>query len=418
MRLLSCGSNSHGQLGQGNLNDTSSFAPASFTTPHDRLVDLAFGANHTLALCKGETNSTLFGAGSNARGQLGPGSSGNRLEFVEIGLEELLGGLGAVERSELVGGGFRIEGIAAAWETSYVLLRSTEGRSDVLLSMGANDWSELGCEVDGTSNPVDIVDFSSVTSATERLQISAMAAGPRHIVVQLETVIAGRPVRKIVGWGASRHRQLGSLARTLPRTTTLPTAVSQSLTTDSLAQLSVGRDHTAILYHFDEESELRLTGSMKQGQLGPTALDGHATVESVAGEPREGVLANKVDMVGCCWTGTYCVTEDRTQLHACGSNTHHQLAQSDLPFSSSFVRIPLPPNRRIKKLACGSEHVLVILEGDEEAEVWAWGWNEHGNLGDGSLVDVAMPKAIRYEGGGRVVNVWGGNATSWILLDD
>ena len=410
MRLLSCGSNSHGQLGQGNLEDSAKFTPVTFSTPHDRVTNLVFGGTHTLALCKGETNSTLFGAGSNARGQLGPGSAGNRLEFQVIGLEALLEGLERGKKSEIEGGVFRIEGIAAAWETSYVLLRSTNGRDDVLLSMGANDWDELGCTVVGDRSAVNVVDFSSLYSSTEVMRIVEIAAGPRHIVVQLEIIVGGQTTRKIVGWGASRHRQLGHLSLPSPRTATLPTLVPFRFDTDSLAHISVGRDHTTILFQTDNSSTLILLGSTKQGQLGSDALEACAVIE---GMTAVGVLAGTVE---CCWTGTYCITKDSTQVVGCGSNSHDQLGRSDLASSSSFLSIPLPPNRRIMKLACGSEHVLVLLEGGEEAEVWGWGWNEHGNLGDGSLVDVANPKVVWSTG--RVLNVWGGNATSWLLLDD
>ena len=330
MKLLSCGSNSHGQLGQGNLNDTAIFSPVTFKGPHERVVDLVFGGTHTLALCKGETISTLFGAGSNARGQLGPGSSENRLEFSEITLESLLRCLRIEEESEIKNGGYRIEGIAAAWETSYVHLRGPEGKGDVLLSMGANDWGELGCAVEGNRHVVDIVDFSSLHSSTEVMRIATIAAGPRHIVVQLEIIDAGQSItRKIVGWGASRHRQLGSTTHPSPRTTTLISLIPLPCSTNSLAQISVGRDHTAIKF-----------------------------------------------------------------------------------------LIPLPPHQGITKLACGSEHALVLLKRNEGMEAWAWGWNEHGNLGDGSLVDIEIPKRVASSDVGRVVDVWGGNATSWILLDD
>lgn len=77
------------------------------------------------------------------------------------------------------------------------------------------------------------------------------------------------------------------------------------------------------------------------------------------------------------------------------------------------------------KLVCGSEHVALFAAGTSHA-VWAWGWNEHGNLGTGSadgqgeLHDECSPREIwRPRGPGtQVQNVWAGCGTTFIQLSE
>lgn len=47
--------------------------------------------------------------------------------------------------------------------------------------------------------------------------------------------------------------------------------------------------------------------------------------------------------------------------------------------------IPGDTNDRIIDLALGAEHGLVVTR---SLAVWTWGWNEHGNCGNGSDVNV------------------------------
>ncbi|KAG1727899.1 hypothetical protein EDB19DRAFT_1748741 [Suillus lakei] len=66
--------------------------------------------------------------------------------------------------------------------------------------------------------------------------------------------------------------------------------------------------------------------------------------------------------------------------------------------------------------------VVISPSGSSDMEVWGWGWNEHGNLGLGHTDDVLKPIKIWPAGGhaldGRIVQVWAGNGTSWILLQN
>ena len=73
----------------------------------------------------------------------------------------------------------------------------------------------------------------------------------------------------------------------------------------------------------------------------------------------------------------------------------------------------------------GGKRSIISVTG---SEVWAWGWNEHGNLGNGDTQNLTTPAKIwdqfdrisgssRMSEGGRVMGVWAGCGTSWIITE-
>jgi len=109
-------------------------------------------------------------------------------------------------------------------------------------------------------------------------------------------------------------------------------------------------------------------------------------------------------------------------LLSAGANACGQLGRENA------IEVPLgaarlPDGAHMRDFACGSEHVLAVLESHARTEVWGWGWNEHGNLGTGSLEDVNIPIKVwppsTAESGGMthdVVGVWAGCGTTWIAV--
>lgn len=45
----------------------------------------------------------------------------------------------------------------------------------------------------------------------------------------------------------------------------------------------------------------------------------------------------------------------------------------------------------VSAVAAGSDHSLVLIGG----VIWAWGRNDHGQLGDGTTVDSAVPVPVK-----------------------
>lgn len=382
MNLFASGSNAHGQLSNGSVEDSHSFARCSFVETVElddcKILNIACGANHTLLLLEhrrtGQTE--LLGSGDGAAGQLG--SEGSSLIFKPIRLPQE----------------YCCRLISAAWQTSYVVL-SCKGKADLLISMGADDFGDLGTgRVKNKEQGFHYVKFDHLFGEPcPVISVESLSSGPRHVIATLNAVFADGSTQCLtVGWGASRHGQLGQIDSSI---VSAPRIVSH---VDGITSAALGSQHTVLLH---ASGRVLGMGSNRKGQL-------------------QGIQrAHDVRDVCCTWNGTYTVLDDHN-VTATGSNNKGQLGR---PITDSLepgpVQFPfVPKTRRLIRIACGSEHILVLflLHETSAKEVWGWGWNEHGNMGTGSIDDVVVPVRIwpqdndAYE----AVNVWAGAGTSWI----
>lgn len=461
MPLYSTGSNSNGQTSQASLEDSSNFNLCQFLTSNKNIeiLDLKFGGTHTLALASSSSSDgagkELYVCGCNSKGQLGfpvlPSLleveernknnneilNNNYTSFQLLPLELLLSLLQpSIRHSE-----HQIEAIAASWDTSFVLLSSKySNQSDLLLSFGGNDWGELGIGIKGhsvaspTSGLIHRIELKKLLEGNDKegyFKIRKLVAGPRHIIILAQVYSSSNDVNgeyKLIGWGVSRHGQLGI---TNEKILLSPTILNiPLLIPGSVKDIRIGRDHTLLLY---ERDQVMFLGSIKGG-IRDINLD-----ETISTTIKKQNLE-----IDCSWSGVYLLSAFTSILPlssvdvntltktitALGSNSHSQLAQlpSSLISTSTLIPISLPPHLKILKLSAGSEHVLVLTFNEQERrrELWAWGWNEHGNLGDGSKIDREVPKLVWKEGVKKVDEVarskktecWAGNATSWIYVED
>ena len=424
LALLSCGSNAQGQLGNGTLDDSyafqrcsfEGFPPANLPNGTMQIIEVATGSNHTLALLElsasGRHWREIWGCGDGRKGQLGTkyrietkgGLQGTRFRKVELDLYEA-----GFE-------GYSVKFIAATWETSYIVL-SCNDRSDIVISMGSNDYGDLGIggleyfedrRSQVTLKDFHVVEFGHLFPQTQPqvVIVDAINTGQRHVIAHLRVDMEGKPRQQvIVGWGISRHGQLGG--NTAPKVKSppfisTPQILPLSRPDDLVIISSLGIHHSTFLHSSGHVSAL---GSDRKGQM------------SVISD-----ISNVQD-IKCTWNGTFCVVRNNTwSILSSGSNSHSQLGWDE---DSSSGRVEFPPSvdttSSTVQIACGSEHVLALTRGRSSDQVWGWGWNEHGNLGTGDTSDVMLPVQLLpplSENGTRRVTdisgIWGGCGTSWI----
>lgn len=417
--LLAAGSNARGQLGIGFPDDASTFTPCVFQGhgPHlpsntRNIASLASGANHTIVLLEYQDETVqLWGVGDGNRGQLGP-ERASAADGASLVFQPLSFPFGEVfSQEEAVSYTPRL--VAAAWETSFVVL-SCRGKSDVLVSMGSNDFGLLGVgESLETPNKPRAVSLGAAirhqTGDAGLISVKSIQAGPRHVVVELQSISidGAQSLPFLVGWGASRHGQLGQKTNT--PSICHPISIPMDAPSVPLRSYALGNEHTVVVH---ESHRISTFGSNRKGQL-------------------EGLSSLKrlVAGVGCTWNGTYVHVRDCDQdiVLATGSNAKGQLGigRPTTINTCSINGIAVAMDfGRIIKLACGSEHVLTLTarSANEGDTVWGWGWNEHGNLGLGMLDDVSRPVQLWPRGdpnllsGKRVVDVWAAYGTSWLAL--
>ncbi|KAG1758435.1 regulator of chromosome condensation 1/beta-lactamase-inhibitor protein II [Suillus occidentalis] len=390
LRLLAAGSNARGQLAIGSDDDSHTFKQCRFvncmegTLPPNALgiLQLATGANHTLALLEfGDGRRGLWGCGDGRRGQLGPEYMGQLTEFTPISTQLY---------KNYASQGYTCCLIAAAWETSYLVLKSPS-RPDVIISMGSNDFGALGVGTKQAMATSAVVSFDPPHSHCRVLLLQDLVMS--YFMCEPFSIMNIRSV----GWGLARHGQLGdSKVVNYDR----PYIISLDVSSDQVQTCSLGR--------------MTAFGSNKKGQLhGMDSL-------------------GRVRQVGCTWNGTYLLKDDdENMLLSTGSNARGQLGREsqveDNGVTIGPVEFTLSLDGRLPSLrsfACGSEHVMAVISpsGSSDMEVWGWGWNEHGNLGLDHTDDVTKPIQIwpatleRHELDGQITRIWAGNGTSWILL--
>lgn len=421
--IFSSGSNSHGQLGHGGEEDSHTFRKCIFADnsnwlPGTEIISIVGGANHTLILLReagtsAQTSTQLWGAGDGRKGQLGEQyrqSFGTSSVFRRINIP-------------YDGTTDEITAIASAWETSYVVISNSGG--DYLLSSGTDDFGDIGTGAQirrqGFSKSWQRVSFRHVLpESVTSIRIRCLKAGPHNVLAKLSyrTNSSLSDNEIIVGWGAARQGQLGpSQCYNLGKPQSFLSSPVKLDIAQSIQNYAIGNQHIVFL---TTEGLVISLGSNRKNQL-----DGLSDVKDV-------VLLNTT------WNGTYLIrngTKDkRWTLVAGGSNTHGQLALSpdNVPsqpheFSFGLNSIETSPT----KIACGSEHVLVVIENSHSNKqigscsgVYGWGWNEHGNLGLGHTQDVHTPTLIwpdsdfhdNFYYSDNVSGIWAGCATSWIVV--
>ncbi|EIM88036.1 RCC1/BLIP-II [Stereum hirsutum FP-91666 SS1] len=418
MLLYAAGSNGQGQLANGTRDDAHTFTLCSFTgypagelPPSTTCIhSIANGGNHTLVLLSRLGVSSeyleLWGSGDGSKGQLGPGVTElHTFNRIHLPLEEH----GLTD--------YTVARVGASWETSFVVLVK-DGESDILISLGGNDFGDLGV---GTANvqpaPFYVVSLSHIVDPQHRISILDLATGPHNIILHVrESSEDGRQTDHIIGWGKSRHGQLGAIpplstGRPVPYLT-LPHALSLDFDPSHVRAIALGHQHSVFLH---SDGSLYGLGSDQKGQL--------------RGLPS----VRRATSVGCTWNGTYVLVsegDNRSMLLSSGSSTKGQLGRTAALDDAGMKTVQFPFTLftdRVEGLAYGSEHLLVLLSGDPTStprtgEVWGWGWNEHGNLGTGSLEDVHTPRKVWPPSSpgihGRALGVWAGCGTSWIAVAD
>ena len=268
---------------------------------------------------------------------------------------------------------------------------------------------------------------SGVRIDSAALRVESITSGQRHTIVHIQ--ISGSPSSSLlVGWGTSRHGQLGPPSPLVPLSsksnplkpppfTSLPQIIE--LDDDNVVSSALGIHHSLFLYTSGHISAL---GSNRKGQLQLSSSSSQSVQE-----------------IGCTWNGSYAVVKNNEEwrIHSSGSNSHGQLGLKtttdiDIP-GFGIVHFPevFDCKSTCLEIACGSEHVLALSRRKTEDDLsvqqtlWGWGWNEHGNLGIGNTQDILVPVKIwsnsspvvsgsYFEGGHEVIGIWAGAGTSWI----
>ena len=365
--LWATGSNQWGQLGDGTTEYRST--PVEIMSG---VASVSAGWDHTMIV---DTGGTLWATGNNEYGQLGDGTTENKSTPVEVmsGVAAVSAGGGHTmildtggtlwatgwnERGELGDGTTEdkhtpvavMSGVAAVSAGDYhTMILKTDG------TLWATGWNINGRLGDGTtedkSSPVEVMEG-----------VAAVSAGSGHTMI-LDT--GGT----LWATGLNHVGQLGD-GTTEPKGT--PAEVISGV-----AAVSAGTAHTMVIKIDDT---LRGTGGNWSGQLG----DGTTEDKSIPVEVMSGVAA-----VSAGNSHTMILDTDGT-LWATGSNHRGQLGTGEIPIGANATS-PLEVMSGVESVSAGSYHTMIL---DTDGTLWATGWNEYGQLGDGTTESRSLPVRV------------------------
>ena len=341
--LYAWGANHYGQLGDGTYVDKHSPVQIGTSTNNTNWVEIATGNHHSLAL---NSAGEVYAWGLNDAGQLGNGTSGNKGSPVQIDT--------STNWNKIVAGDY------------HNLAINSDGE---LYAWGANLYGRLG---DGTTadkhSPVQI------GTATNWKMVSA--GGGHSLAINEEG--------ELYAWGKNYSGQVGDGTSSISSNRASPVKICITTTNcpANWVKVAAGDDHSLAI---NSDRKLYAWGHNNQGQLGNGSTYGRRN------RPTQiGTAANwKMVSAGA---GYSLAINEEGKLYAWGSHGYGRLGIGRQP-----ARIIFPRPRQVGTatnwvtVVAGHYHSLAI---NADGELYAWGWNGSGSVGDGTTTFKLSPVKI------------------------
>ena len=337
--LWASGTNAVGQLGLGTALQQQ-VTPVQVGTGTDWTA-VAAGADHTVAL---KADGTLWAWGSNQFGQLGTTPGINQPAPVQVGSDSTW-----VEVS--------------AGEFITVALKA----DGTLWASGLNSMGQLG-----NGALVDQPAFVQVLNQGTSRYVAVSAGGEHVLALQADG--------SLWSWGSNEFGQLGK-----GDVDTLPHATPVQIATTGTGWIAIsgGGGHSAAL---QADGTLWTWGENNFGQLGDgTAAANRPQPVQVAGGDWARVSAGELHTLAVKTTGA---------LYAWGNNADGQLGAIEpdvLPHATPLQITNHAGIFHMVAVAAGPGHSLALKV---TGEVFAWGDNALGALGDGTTVSSTIPVLV------------------------
>nr|ACO14918.1 Secretion-regulating guanine nucleotide exchange factor [Caligus clemensi] len=326
-------------------------------------------------------NGELWTWGSNSHGQLGVEDFTGEESAIPL-KAPLPGGTAAVLDAVLGGG--------------HTLIPLNNGS---LLGAGRNEYGQLGLEK-----------LSKILSWT-LIPVDSLLGGSSYQVSAGWDFTYVYTAKTVAVAGSNLHSQI-ALDKGIQKTRIF-TPIDLSFLRDArMKGISCGLRHTLFL---DSRGNVYGVGSNRKGQLGLTNKG------SILVSPSPVVMDRNVAQISAGQNFSLCLSEDGS-VFGFGDNKFGQL---NIPvMESPLLRIDcgwthclgLQSSRHIlawgrntygqttgnglgpcKDVSSGSEHALAIYQN----RLVSWGWNEHGNCGNGSTSNVLEPATVEWNFKGR-----------------
>ena len=382
--VICWGANADGQLGDGTVVQRSKASPS--VSGLSNVVAIGSGAAHSCAVLG---NGTVSCWGRNTSGQLGNGTTKPQLKAGAVSNltnAVAVAGGGAHTCALLADGSVKCWGDNAAGQLGLgttapqlapaavtlggpaVAITAGMAHTCALLSdgtawcWGLNETGQLG---DGT-----VEQRTTPTAVSGLTGAVTIDAGPRFTCARLANGL-------VSCWGRNVEGQLGD-GTNIDRLTPVPTVGL----TDAVA-VAGGNTHTCALQANDLA---RCWGDNALGQLGNGTTSGSTVPQVVGGGG--GTISARGLAAGSNGSFTCARRADGT-LACWGSNGAGQLGTS---FGAQILSANTVPGvTNVVAVSAGGGHTCAL---DADGAVWCWGSNVDGRLGDGTTTSRSQPAVV------------------------
>lgn len=389
--LISWGANSHGQLGQGILSEQCILPQnvdlSGCSLRLESIRKIVGGAGHTLIL---DTDGRVHSCGLNDKGQTGNGNIEQRnvLTFQKIC---------ALEHEMVVD-------VCCGWDCSAALTRDGE-----LYVWGSNRYGQLG---------LDHSIFSTISqprkiSIGEKIRCVSM--GLRHTAIVTES-------HKLYTCGANNRGQLGLInPKTMEPYILLDTftKVLEFIMRENIENVACGQYHTVVIIKNQKDMyNIYVFGDNKHGQLGfcPKTFSETRLWQPIC-IPLPSIQLDTPIQIHTGWSHINILSNG--VVFSWGRNDYGQLGHSlshpenRISMQERLQHIEHIP--RIIQLSVGSEHNVALTD---DGAILCWGWNEHGNCGNGNTENVLKPEFLSVLSNSVGVLIGAGTGHSFAVIKD
>ncbi len=363
------------------------------------------GDNHTVGIAE---DGSLWSWGKNGKGQLGDGTKIDKNIPVRVQKTGTTAGTFVANTTK-----WKVV-VAGSYHTVAI---DIDGH---LWSWGGNDSGQLG---DGTkiakSTPVRVRQVGETAEAfiDNTMKWNAVAAGDNHTVGIAED-------GSLWSWGKNGKGQLGDGTKIAKST---PVRVQKTGTTeeplvDNITKWKVVAAGSYRTVGIAEDGSLWSWGKNDNGELGDGTTTNKSIPVQVQKKTEEGGFVDNTTKWKAVSTGdnhTVGIDSDGN-MWSWGLNDYGQLGDGTKTNKSIPVPVrvqktgtteePLVDNiTKWKVVAAGARHTAAI---DSDENLWSWGKNDNGELGDGTTTNKSIPVRVQQAGTEPFVD----NTTKWKVV--
>ena len=292
----------------------------------------------------------------------------------------------------------------------YSLALSADG---MVYTWGRNEYGQLGNGVTATNSPVPVA-VKTAGTPMEGKTITQLSA-------KVWYALALASDGTVYSWGFNSWGQLGNGTTGTANNASSPVAVKTTGTPmegKTIVQVAAGATHSLALA---TDGTIYARGKNEYGQLGNDSTTNSPVPVAVktAGTPMDG---KTIIQIHAGYEHSLALASDGT-VYVWGRNNSGQLGKNDatdahIPAAVQTLGTPMA-GKVIVQLAAGNSQSMALAS---DGTVYTWGWNQYGQLGNGTTTNSRIPVAVVTTGtplaGKTISQIAAGNAHALAMTDD